>query len=105
MQVHDRSSPRDNDNIRRKRMLVASPSIIGSKKYHTPNDIAELPMVSLSPFEGERIPLKDNNGNTHNFMGASTISTNNILSVKEAALMGAGMAVMPTCLTPISLDD
>jgi DNA-binding transcriptional LysR family regulator len=86
-------------------MLVASPSIIGSKKYHTPNDIAELPMVSLSPFEGERIPLKDNNGNTQNFMGASTISTNNILSVKEAALMGAGMAVMPTCLTPISLDD
>ena len=77
------------------RMLVASPALVKNNTYQAPDELANLPMISLAPFEGERIPLQDKQGNKIEFKGASIISTNNILSVKEAVLMGAGMAVMP----------
>jgi len=53
------------------------------------------PLVALEPFEGGRVPLHDAHDNTASLSPPVKLSTNNIVALKEAALTGLGIAVMP----------
>lgn len=77
------------------RMVVASPQCIGDRYVTTPDDAATLPFVALAPFEGGRIRLSDEKGDSIEINPQIPVATNNIFSVHRAALMGIGAAVLP----------
>lgn len=79
-----------------KRWLVASSRFV--EEYGlptTPKEAERLPLVALEPFEGGQIVLI-NGKRTVNIRPDTRMHTNSIIALKEAALMGLGMAVMPT---------
>ncbi|MEO1080322.1 MAG: LysR family transcriptional regulator [Pseudomonadota bacterium] len=77
------------------RLLVAAPQLLpGSGRGLTPGRVEGLPMVSLDPFEGARVPLSD--GKRERLLTPDVrMRTNNIFALKEAALAGIGMAILP----------
>ena len=77
------------------RMVVGAPSIAKPFRGMRPDDAKELPFVSLTPFEGAKVTLSHPNGALSNMDVAVQLSTNNIMSLKHAALSGLGMAVLP----------
>lgn len=78
------------------RLLVATRDVIGTAGLpRTPKDAERLPLVALEPFEGGRIPLSQGSKRTATIQPKLRMQTNNIFALKEAALMGLGMAVMP----------
>jgi DNA-binding transcriptional LysR family regulator len=77
------------------RLLVASPGLAGIKPLSHPEELRQLPVVALQPFEGQRIALSNQENQTYEFMGNVIMSTNNIFSLKEAACMGMGLVILP----------
>ncbi len=78
------------------RLLVASHQFI--KTNGMPRNInaaQNLSLVGFDPFEGGAIPLIHKNGQTNMLKPPLKLSTNNIFALKEAAIMGLGIAVMP----------
>lgn len=92
--------PDENLIVRRlgsvERMLVASQSLIAANGMpRGPKAAERLPLAALEPFEGRQIPLRQGNQRSVTIRPHSRMQTNNIYALKEAALMGIGMAVMP----------
>ncbi|MEL7139291.1 MAG: LysR family transcriptional regulator [Pseudomonadota bacterium] len=58
-------------------------------------DLSDLPWVTLGPFEGDRIALWDDWGESCSFRGDARLETNNIHALTEAVLAGIGVAIVP----------
>ena len=78
------------------RLLVASRVLVTKPlRNGTPQDVRHLPLIALEPFEGERIPLRRRGGRSTTLAPSVRMRTNNIFAVREYALDGVGMAVLP----------
>lgn len=78
------------------RWLVASPTLLKDQPRPTgPDDLAALPFVALTPFEGERIPLQQAGGSKAVLKPRAQLRSNNIVAVKKAVASGIGLAVLP----------
>jgi DNA-binding transcriptional LysR family regulator len=78
------------------RLLVASKALIAEYGLpSSPKQAEKLPLVSLEPFEKDQIPLSQSDGFTTIIHPEPRMQTNNVFALKEAALMGLGMAIMP----------
>jgi DNA-binding transcriptional LysR family regulator len=78
------------------RLLVAAPEFIDEHgRPGTPSRAERLPVVALEPYEGGRIPLLQGAKRQTVIQPPLRMQTNNIFALKEAALMGLGMAVLP----------
>lgn len=88
------------------RMVVAAPALIESyRKLSSPNGLAEIPCVALSPFEGGRIPLTNSQGKTVIVAPPIRMATNNISAVRQATLAGLGFSVMPRWFIEQALEQ
>ncbi len=78
------------------RLLVASRSFVADHGMPKgPNAAERVPLAALEPFEGGRIPLTGRGKRAVTIRPTPRLQTNNIFALKEAALMGLGIAVMP----------
>jgi len=78
------------------RSLVASKDLVEEHTLPTtPKQAERLPFVALDPFEGGQVPLAKGKRKA-TIQPEVRMQTNNIYALKEAALMGLGMAVMPS---------
>ncbi len=78
------------------RMLVASPALVEAfDRPRGPAAVEAMPLLALEPFEGGRIPLKRGDRRETAIEPPVRLKTNNIVALKEAVLMGLGIAVMP----------
>ncbi len=78
------------------RLLVASKSLVAERGLpRGPKAAERLPLAALEPFEGRQIPLTRREGRTTTIRPEPRMQTNNIFALKEAVLMGLGIAVMP----------
>ncbi|MEL6977330.1 MAG: LysR family transcriptional regulator [Pseudomonadota bacterium] len=77
------------------RMVVAAPELLEGDLPRAPKDLAALPCAALEPFEAASIPLTHADGGRETVSANVALSTNNIFSAYQAALMGVGYAVLP----------
>jgi molybdate transport repressor ModE-like protein len=77
------------------RILVGSPTLISEPIKDEIDLVQKYPIVSLSPFEAQEVPLSKQ-GIIKNLRFKSAMQTNNIFAVKEACKLGLGLSVMPT---------
>ncbi len=78
------------------RLLVASRSFVTEHGLPGGPKAAErLPLAALEPFEGRQIPLTLGEKRVTTIRPEPRVQTNNLFALKEAALMGLGIAVMP----------
>ncbi len=78
------------------RMVVAPPDLPDLQEgFESPRAAEKLSWVALAPFEGGRIPLRDPDGGQVALTPRVRMTTNNIFALREAALMGLGLAVLP----------
>ncbi|TQV78028.1 LysR family transcriptional regulator [Exilibacterium tricleocarpae] len=88
------------------RLLVASQPLVAEHGLPgTPKQAASLPLVALGPFEGQRIPLLKGAKRSFTLQPPVRMRTNNIVALKEAALMGVGIAVMPKWFVAQELEE
>lgn len=84
---------------RAERIVVASPQLLKMHGAHsTPQHLEQLPCVALEPFEGGRIPLTNRDRKTTWISPSVRMKTNNIFALRQAAISGLGIAVMPRWL-------
>ncbi|MEM8837443.1 MAG: LysR family transcriptional regulator [Pseudomonadota bacterium] len=77
------------------RLVVAHPSLLESGAFESPDDVARLPFLALSPYEGGRPTLVASDRGTEVIEPEIAVSTNNIFALYRAALKGVGAAVLP----------
>lgn len=77
-----------------KRMLVATKQWADKAGKISIDNVSQLPIISLSPFEAQTVPLS-NGTEIRTINLTSSMQTNNIFAAKEACKLGLGMAVMP----------
>lgn len=78
------------------RMVTLSPKLLKDlKPPKAPKDMENFPFVGMTPFEGDRIPLKRNKGGPTFIRPNLRMETNNIFAAKQAALAGLGACVLP----------
>lgn len=77
-----------------KRVLVGSKSLESTLSDINIDTIHSLPIIALSPFEAQTVPLKKSN-RVEKITFSAAMQTNNIFAVKEACKLGLGIAVMP----------
>lgn len=88
------------------RLLVASADFVAAYgRPRTPKQAERSPLVALEPFEGARIPLTHRDERSLTLQPDIRMRTNNIFALKEATLMGLGMAVMPKWFIAQELED
>lgn len=87
------------------RMVVARADLVEQRRLDSPERLADAPCVALSPFEGDAIPLTNDQGETLTVRARPTMSTNNIVAAKTAVLRGVGYAVMPRWFVDAELED
>ena len=75
------------------RLVVAAPDLVSGTL--TPRAIATCPWIALSPFEADRVPLRNTRGRETIIDTRPTLTTNNLFAAYEAAKKGTGFAVMP----------
>ncbi|MEM1433534.1 MAG: LysR family transcriptional regulator [Pseudomonadota bacterium] len=77
------------------RLLVGARALLpeGSAR-RSPADVRQLPLVALEPYDGDQIPLLRGK-RTVTVAPPVQMRTNNIFALREAALQGVGMAVLP----------
>jgi len=75
------------------RLVVAAPGLVSGKASLAA--MARLPCIAIGPFEGQSVPLTGRRGQTVQLAGVPAVTTNNIVSARQAAIRGAGYAVMP----------
>ena len=76
------------------RMVVASPELAAQLEAPHPDGLTALPGLALAPFEGARIPL-GNGRDTALVQSDAALTTNDIFSLRRAAMRGLGYAVLP----------
>ncbi len=86
------------------RLLVTAPTLLESP-VKGPRQAEKLDLVGLPPFEGGRIPLRRSDGKRVSIAPSVRMRTNNIVALKEAAVMGLGMSVMPRWFVDSELAD
>ena len=87
------------------RLLVGSAALVAEYGLpRTPSAARRLPLAALDPFEGGRLALLRGRRSTR-IEPAVRMRTNNIFALKEAALMGVGMAILPTWFIADELRD
>ena len=78
------------------RSIVLAPKLLKyTLKPKTPQDLKALPFLALTPFEGGRLSLQSKTGKRVSIRPDILMETNNIIALKEAALMGLGACVLP----------
>ena len=77
------------------RLVVASPGYENAASMTMPEEVSSLPFVALAPYEGGHIRLYSDQGQTVELKPKTPVVTNNIFSVRKAALMGVGAAILP----------
>ncbi|MEM7586648.1 MAG: LysR family transcriptional regulator [Acidobacteriota bacterium] len=78
------------------RLVVAAPRALeGAAVPETPRDAGTRPWLALGPFEGGRLPLQHQDGSRVTLRPPVRMTTNNIFALREATLMGLGLAVLP----------
>jgi len=78
------------------RLVVAAPQLFESQPLpKTPQALEQLSFVTLSPFEGDRIPLSSAKGKQKLITPSARLVTNSIMALRKATLAGLGPAVMP----------
>ncbi|MEM9046983.1 MAG: LysR family transcriptional regulator [Pseudomonadota bacterium] len=77
------------------RLIVGTQSIARELKGAQPDEAKALPFVTLTPFEGGKIRLSHLDGAQSDLNVSAKLSTNNIMSLKRAAVSGLGAAVLP----------
>ncbi|MEM1046959.1 MAG: LysR family transcriptional regulator [Pseudomonadota bacterium] len=87
------------------RLVVATPDLVASRTIGTPDAVAALPFVSLSPFEGGRIGLTSASGERTEITPQIRVATNNIFAVHRAVLKGVGAAVLPRWFVDADLSE
>lgn len=77
------------------RVLVASKAFVKENGMPgSPKAAERLPLLSLDPFEGGRVPLSKGSRSIE-VAPPVTMRTNNVYAMKEATRLGLGMAVLP----------
>lgn len=88
------------------RLVVASPPAVGGQSApETPRDAEKRAWLALGPFEGDRISLKSPEGDRVSLRPQVRMTTNNIFALREAALMGLGLAVLPRWFIDRELEE
>ncbi len=77
------------------RLIVGAPDVVARLERQTPEAVERLPFVTLTPFDGAKIGLTGPRNRQVHLAVRSNLSTNNIMSLKRAALSGLGAAVLP----------
>lgn len=77
------------------RLIVGAPEVAARLEAQTPEAVESLPFVTLTPFDGAKIGLTGPRNRPVNLAVRSNLSTNNIMSLKRAAVSGLGAAVLP----------
>ena len=87
------------------RLVVAAPRLLKCyDQLQTPTDIEKLPCIALEPFEGRRIPLTNQQGQSVTICPTARMTTNNIFALRAATRSGLGLAVMPRWLVEDDLQ-
>lgn len=86
------------------RLIVAHPDLLEGQKRETPEALADLPFVTLSPFEGTRIALRSGDREKSEIAVTPRVSTNNIFAAYRATARGVGAAVLPRWFVQKDLD-
>lgn len=87
------------------RLVVAHSSVAKPGEISDPKSLEGLPAVSLSPFEGQKLPLTHQTGVTVTIQANSRLVTNNIFAALNAVKKGSGFAIMPRWLVADELSD
>ena len=99
----DRLVVRDLAQVER---LVVDLSSVGKPgEISDPKSLEGLQAVSLSPFEGQKLPLTHQTGAKVTIRANSRLVTNNIFAALNAVKMGSGFAIMPRWLIADELSD
>ena len=71
--------------------------VVGSSAFadHVGGDLADLPWITLGPYEGERIVLWQADGTERAFRAITRTGTNNIHAQTEAVIAGLGIGILP----------
>lgn len=77
------------------RLIVAAPGLLPSS-LKDPKELEDVPFIALAPFEGGNLTLTNREGAVHQVSLRPRMTTNNIVSILRAVLLGAGAAIMPT---------
>ena len=80
------------------RMVVAHSSVVKPGEITDPKSLEGLQAVSLSPFEGQKLPLTHRSGTAITIRANSRLITNNIFASLNAVKKGCGFAIMPRWL-------
>lgn len=91
------------DSLIVKRLAIVERLLVGSRSFvkrhgkpASPDEAARLDLLGLDPFEAGKIPLQHRRkGGPVLLQPNMRMTTNNIMALKEATLMGLGMAVLP----------
>ncbi len=77
------------------RLVVGSKTLVKRTPVNSIEELEQAPLIALSPFEGGRLTLSRKKGKARTLEPEVRIATNNIFAVHQAALLGAGYAVLP----------
>ncbi|MEO1249245.1 MAG: LysR family transcriptional regulator [Pseudomonadota bacterium] len=77
------------------RLIVGAPEVAARLGAQTPEAVENLPFATLTPFDGAKIGLSGPRDGQVHLAVRSTLSTNNIMSLKRAAVCGLGAALLP----------
>lgn len=84
------------------RLVVGTPDCL---ERHTGVELEAMPWLTLGPFEGNRIELFEQNEAAQSFSVTPKMASDNIFAIYEAAIQGAGIAIMPRWFVAPDLDD
>lgn len=87
------------------RLVVAHSSVVEPGEVIDPKFLEGLPAVSLSPFEGQQLPLTHQTGAAITIRANSRLVTNNIFAALNAVKAGSGFAIMPKWLVADELSN
>ena len=80
-------------------VLVASRILVDERGMpHRPGDLKDWPMISVHPFFGDSIPIRNTSGTMGKAKGVPRFFTSNIVAARGAARAGAGFTLLPEWL-------
>ena len=80
-------------------VLVASRILVDEREMpHRPGDLKDWPMISVHPFFGDSIPIRNTSGTMGKAKGVPRFFTSNIVAARGAARAGAGFTLLPEWL-------
>lgn len=78
------------------RLLVCTPELKAShRSLSQPKQLSSVGLVALTPYEGGELILKNSKEDSIKISPPIRMATTNIVALKQAVLMGIGMAVLP----------